>query len=64
MPLGINGGDEAFHDGFVTTPTAWSKLLVIALTAKGLAVLLVESLRTKVFTTQRAEEVFRMPGPV
>ena len=61
MPLGIDGSDESLHNGLVTAPAAWSKLLIVALTAEGLAILLVETLRSKVLATQRAEEVFRMP---
>ena len=64
VPLSIDGSNEALHDGLVTPTTARSKLLIVALAAKGLAVFLVETLRTKVLATQRAEKVLGMPRPV
>jgi hypothetical protein len=64
VPLGVDGGDETLHDGLVTATTAWSKLLVIALPAEGLAVFLVEPLSPKVLAAKRAEEVLRMPRTI
>ncbi len=62
MPLSIEGRDVALHYGLLTPLAAWGKLLVVALATKCLVVLLVETLRTKVLATERAEEMLRMPG--
>lgn len=61
MPLGVEGSDEALHDGLVTPLAVRSVVLVVALAAECLAVLLVETLGTKLLATQRAEEVFWVP---
>jgi len=62
MPLGIEGRDEALHDGLGAAPAARGVLLIVALTAIGLVVLLVESLTAKTLATERAEEMLWMPG--
>lgn len=64
MPLGVDGRDKALHDGFVTTSTTRSKLLIVTLATKGLSILLVKSFSAKVLTTQCAEEMLGMPRPV
>ncbi len=64
VPLGVEGGDVALHDGLLTPLAARGKLLVVALPAEGLVVLLVEALGAKVLATERAEEVLRVPGLV
>lgn len=64
MPLGAEGSDKAFHDGLLTTLATWGKLFVVALSAKGLPVLLVEPLRTEVIATKSAEEVLFVPSLV
>lgn len=51
VPLGIDGCDEALHDGLVTATTARSKLLIVALSAECLAVFLVEPLCPKMLAT-------------
>ena len=64
MPLGIHGSDETLHNGSLTSLATRSILLVVALPTEGLPVLLMETLRTKVLTTQSAEEMLRMPSLV
>lgn len=61
VPLSIQGRDEALHDGLVTAFAAWGVILVIALPTKGLALLFMETFRTKLLSTESAEEVFWMP---
>ena len=61
MPLGIQCGHIALHDGFITPLAVRGKLLIVAFSAEGLEVFLVEPLGTKVLAAQRAEEVFGMP---
>jgi len=61
VPLGIQCSNEPLHDGLLASLAARGKLLVVALSAEGLPILLMESLWSKVLPTQCAEEVFRMP---
>ena len=64
VPLGAQGCHVALHDGLVAALAAGGKLLVVALSAEGLAVLLVETLGPKVLAAEGAEEVLRVPGLV
>ena len=59
--MGIQCSDEPLHDGFLTPLAVGGKLLVVALPAEGFRILLMESLRSKVLSTQRAEEVLWVP---
>ena len=61
VPCEAQGGDEALHDGPLAAVALWRKLLVVVLPAVRLPVLLVEPLVTEMLTTQRAEEMLRMP---
>lgn len=61
VPLSIQSRDEALHDGLVTALAAWGVVLVIALPTEGLALLFMETFRTKLLSTESAEEVFWMP---
>lgn len=64
VPLSIEGSDKALHDGLVATLAVWGVVLIVALSTEGLAVLLMETLWTKLLPTQGAEEMLRMPGLV
>ena len=62
VPLGAEGSDEPLHDGLVTPLAVRGKPLVVALPTEGLALLLVETLSSKVFPAESAEEVLFVPG--
>ena len=64
MPLGTEGRHVALHDGLVTALAAGGKLLVVALSAEGFAVLLMEAIGSEVLAAERAEKVLWVPGLV
>lgn len=64
VPLGPQGSDIALHDGFGATLAARSKLFIVALRAISFTILLMETIGSKMLTTQRAKEVLRMPSLV
>lgn len=61
MPLGIESSNEPFHYCLFTAFATRSKLLIIALPAKGFSIFLMEPICSKMLTTQSAEKVLRMP---
>lgn len=64
MPLCIKCRDKAFHYSFFTAFAARSKLLIIAFTAKGLPIFLMEPFSSKMFTAKGTKEVLRVPCSV
>ena len=64
VPLRPQGTHKALHYGLVTSLASGGKLLVVAFPAIRPVILFMESLTTKVFTTQGAEEMLWMPGLV
>ncbi len=61
VPLGIESCNKAFHDGLAAALTARGVVLVVTLATVRLAVLFMETVRTKLPPAERAEEMLRMP---
>jgi hypothetical protein len=61
VPLGVECSDEALHDGLVTAFATRSIVFIVALTTERLSILLMETIRAKLLTTQGAEEMLRVP---
>lgn len=51
VPLGIEGSDEALHDGFVTALATRGIVVIVTLPAECLAVLLMETVCSKLLAT-------------
>jgi len=61
VPGETQGSNKALHDGPLAAVTLGGKLLIVIFPAVCLPILLMETLITKVLTTQRTEEMLWMP---